>query len=126
MPITFHPRPGTLLVCDFHGFIEPEMVKLRPVVVISPHYIERHRLYAVVPLSQTEPDPFQPFHVHFPHTPVPGERGPCWAPCDMVMSVSVERLDRKKVGRGAYRVACIKQAELDAILAGVKYSLGIK
>lgn len=126
MPITFHPRPGTILVCDFRGFIAPEMIKLRPIVIISPHHIQRPGLYTVVPLSQTPPNPHEPYHVHFPHTPVPGEHGPCWAKCDMVVSVSVDRLDRKKVGRGDYRVVNIKQSELDAILAGVKYSLGIK
>lgn len=126
MTITFHPSAGTVLVCDFRGFIAPEMIKLRPVIVISPHHIKRHGLYTVVPLSQTEPDPHHPFHVHFPHTPVPGGHGPCWAKCDMVVSVSVDRLDRKKVGRGEYRMSNIKPAELDAILNGIKYSLGIK
>lgn len=126
MPITFHPRPGTILVCDFRGFIAPEMIKLRPVVIITPHHIRRSGLYTVVPLSQTAPNPQEPYHVYFPHTPVPGEHGPCWAKCDMVVSVSVDRLDRKKITRGIYRVANIKPDELEAILDGVKYSLGIK
>ena len=37
MPITFHPHPGTVLICDFFtGFQPPEMVKRRHVVVVSP------------------------------------------------------------------------------------------
>ena len=36
MPITFHPSPGTVLICDFTtGFQPPEMVKRRHVVVVS-------------------------------------------------------------------------------------------
>lgn len=27
MAIQFHPDPGTVLICDFTGFREPEMVK---------------------------------------------------------------------------------------------------
>ena len=42
MPLTFHPDPGTLLVCNFDtGFIPPEMVKRRLVVVISPRLRKR-------------------------------------------------------------------------------------
>ena len=37
MAIQEHPHIGTVLFCDFgHGFIEPEMVKRLPVIVISP------------------------------------------------------------------------------------------
>jgi uncharacterized protein YifN (PemK superfamily) len=37
MAITFHPEPRMVLVCDFTtGFKEPEMVKVRPVIVLSP------------------------------------------------------------------------------------------
>ncbi len=36
MPISFHPRAGRMFMCDFSGFQPPEMVKVRPVVVISP------------------------------------------------------------------------------------------
>ena len=127
MPITFHPRPGTVLMCDFTtGFIVPEIVKRRPVVVVSPHHLKRHDLYTIVPLSQTEPTPLEPYHVHFPHTPVAGQFGPCWAKCDLIVSVAAARLDRKKVGRGHYRITNISQLELDAILLAIKYSLGIK
>ena len=35
--LPFQPKPGMLLMCDFDtGFRPPEMVKVRPVVVISP------------------------------------------------------------------------------------------
>ena len=60
--LTFQPKPGTLLVCDFGtGFKMPEMVKKRPVVVISPRR-RRSRLCTVVPLSTTAPNPVERFH----------------------------------------------------------------
>ena len=53
MAINFHPRLGQVLYCDFKtGFRPPEMVKARPVVVLSRNH---HELCTVVPLSGTEP-----------------------------------------------------------------------
>ena len=56
MAIKFYPRQGTLLMCDFNtGFRVPEMVKVRPVVVVSR---TRGQVATVVPLFdyQTESD----------------------------------------------------------------------
>src|SRR3546814_14006270 len=42
MPIREHPVTGTILTCDFNvGFTQPEMIKRRPVVVISPKIANR-------------------------------------------------------------------------------------
>ena len=62
MAITFHPNPGTVLICDFNGLIIPEMVKTRPVVVISPRLRHRTGLCTIIPLSTTPPDPKMPWH----------------------------------------------------------------
>ncbi len=35
--LNFQPKPGSVVYCDYEGFIEPEMVKKRPVIVISKH-----------------------------------------------------------------------------------------
>jgi len=51
MSIPYHPEQGTILICDFKGFIDPEMVKRRPVVVVSPRLRQRGKLCAVVPLG---------------------------------------------------------------------------
>jgi uncharacterized protein YifN (PemK superfamily) len=64
MPLTYHPETGTILICDYNlggGFIEPEMVKRRPVVVISPRFRHRDWLCTVVPLSTTHQ--VQPKHI---------------------------------------------------------------
>jgi uncharacterized protein YifN (PemK superfamily) len=63
MPIKEHPPLGTILICDFDaGFKVPEMVKRRPVVVISPKIESRFGLCTVVALSATEPDPVESYH----------------------------------------------------------------
>lgn len=75
MPIQEHPALGTILTCDFNaGFKEPEMVKRRPVVVISPKIAGRYGLCTVVALSLTEPDPIMPYHCQIdirPELPYP-------------------------------------------------------
>jgi uncharacterized protein YifN (PemK superfamily) len=30
MPLKYHPKQGTILVCDYAGFRPPEMIKTRP------------------------------------------------------------------------------------------------
>ena len=126
MPITFHPRAGCVLVCNFQGFIEPEIVKTRPVVIVSPKWLQRHRLYTVVPLSTTEPNPIEKFHCRLQKDPTPNSNAVVWAKCDMLYTVSMDRLDRFKVGRGAYKTSAVSDDELVAIMACIKYALGIE
>ena len=53
MAIGEHPAPGTILICDFkQGFREPEMVKQRPVIVLSPKIGIRAKLCTVVALAR--------------------------------------------------------------------------
>jgi hypothetical protein len=59
-------RPGAIVICDFsEGFRPPEMVKIRPVVVISPRR-RTAQLVTVVPLSSVAPLPVQPWHYQLP------------------------------------------------------------
>jgi len=57
MAITFYPYPGSVLLYEYppEGTVEPEMVKLRPVVIISEKMKHRGGLVTVVPLSASEP-----------------------------------------------------------------------
>lgn len=57
MPLKFQPRERSVIMCDFRGYEEPEMVKKRPVVVIARN---RHngKLVTVVPLKQHRTCPF--------------------------------------------------------------------
>ena len=132
MALTFRPRPGTLLICDFAtGFKPPEMTKKRPVVVISPR---RRRVMSqvvtVVPLSTAAPNPVEPFHHRMNPRSVPVELGTqeSWAKCDMLYTVSLERLDRVLVNQGGRRVFVaprVQNEDLDAIRQGVVSALGL-
>lgn len=56
MPITFHPKPGQILFCDFSsGFKEPEMIKnKRPVIVLSGPIKGRSNLVTISPKYGTK------------------------------------------------------------------------
>lgn len=55
MPLQYQPKEGSVLICDFRGYEVPEMIKVRPVVVIRKHRTNS-LLVTVVPLSTTAPD----------------------------------------------------------------------
>lgn len=128
MPLTFHPGPGAIVICDFStGFRPPEMVKVRPVVVISPRR-RTTQLATVVPLSSTAPVPAEPWHYRLPPGVYPPARGPIWAKCDMVATVSFDRFDRVRVKSGGtrtYHTFQLGSADLAAILAAVRAALGL-
>lgn len=117
--------------CDFRGLIPPEMDKVRWVVVLSPKHLNRYRLAAVVPISTTAPDHESPWHVKLDKDPAPnGKDGAVvWAKCDMIMSVSYERLsgwwDGKVNGRRNYVKVHVSEDELRRVKRGVLYSLGL-
>ena len=102
MPIKEHPVTGTLLLCDFSvGFKVPEMVKLRPVVVISPKIAARPGLCTVVALSTTKPDPVMSYHceIHVPALPESWSSEVVWVKGDMVNTVGFHRLDFFRLGK---------------------------
>jgi uncharacterized protein YifN (PemK superfamily) len=125
--ITFHPKAGAVLVCDFRGYIEPEIVKTRPVVVISPNHMRRPGLVSVIPLSTTAPLNVEAYHYLLRGNPVPGSAAASiWAKCDLVATVSVERLDRKKVGRGRYAVGNVSMDQVRTMRRCAALSLGLE
>ena len=133
MPLTFHPHPGMVLICDFNtGFKAPEMVKRRPVVVISPHPRRSNQLCTIVPPSTTAPNPVEPFHHRMDPRSRPGKlaRKETCAKCDMLAAVSLQWLDRVMIGKepGGRRIYAAEQVladDLEAIRWGVVIALGI-
>lgn len=95
MPLPYHPKPGTIVLCDYTtGFREPEMVKRRLAVTISPKLKRRDALVTVVPLSMSPPAPVESWHVVVPNDiPDPWGPGLRWAKCDMVATVGYGRLN---------------------------------
>ena len=132
MPIQYQPKAGTILVCDYSGFKAPEMVKRRPVVVLSPQMQGRPSLCTIVPISTEKPKIQTRYHVLLPDLvlPHPFEDGPNWVKGDMLFTASFERLDLFKTGkdmtgRRAYFPVCLTDADFTKIKTAVLCSLGL-
>lgn len=102
MPIQYHPSRGTLLFCDFDNtFKTPEMIKRRPVIVISPPIKGRSGLCTVVCCSTTMPKTTMPYHaqIHL-HEPLPVPLSSSfWIKGDMIYTVSFQRLSLIRAGK---------------------------
>ena len=133
MTLKFYPEQGAILICDFNGFKEPEMVKRRPVVVISPKRKHGPRLCTVVPLSTSPPRPIEGFHLRIdmePPLPDPYSERFCWAKCDMVYQVSFERLSLPffgKISDGTrmYNQRFLPGEKLKEMQRAVAFALGL-
>lgn len=134
MAIKAHPNIGTILTCDFNmGFREPEMVKRRPVVVISPAIAWRPGLYTVVGLSTTPPAPPRPYHsllVLDPPLPPPWDTVEMWVKGDMIAAVGFHRLDHVRIGRDEanrrrYRVDPLSKEQIKDVQRCVLNSIGL-
>ena len=130
MSLKFHPVAGTVIFCNFEGFKAPEMVKQRPVVVVSPKTLKRNRLVTVVPLSTRAPDPVQKFHHKLDPAslPPPSASKTSWAKCDMLYTVGFQRLDllrgKRENGERFYYKHRVTEADLEAIYIAVLAGLG--
>lgn len=127
MPITFHPDPGMVLMCDFTtGFIEPEMVKRRHVIVISPRYRRRTGLCLVVPLSTRPPNPVEPHHYEIPAGRYvfldPDQSS--WVKADMLTCVCFDRLDRVKEN-GKWASPSLSADDFRAVKRAVVAAIGM-
>lgn len=98
-----------------------EMVKTRPVIVVSRDLPGRGKAVSVIPISMTEPAPIQRYHLEidaacFPEVlrRKPGTR---WAICDQVCTVSRDRLDQVQTGYRAGRKTYWKgKVHIDTLL----------
>lgn len=135
MPIEFPVQLGTILLCDYStGFREPEMVKRRPVVVVSPRPRHRTRLCIVVPLSTTPPREASPVACPIDLAqplPEPFSETALWAKADMLATVSFDRLDLFRTGRDQYGKRKYLQPRLPAddlmrIRAAMLHALGME
>lgn len=110
------------------------MVKLRPVVVISPQIQWRPGLCTVVGLSTTPPVPERPYHRRLildPPLPPPWEAAEMWIKGDMVAAVGFHRLDLIRLPRDdeskvrRYRMNPISKQQLKDVQACVLHSMGL-
>ena len=133
MAIQIHPEQGTILVCDFKGFVKPEMVKRRPVVVVSPRLRNRFNLCSVVPLSTTEPQKMMPYHHKIytsPLLPSPYNSPHHWVKADMIYTVSFDRLfllfdGKDDNGKRVYDIRIIDRSDIIKIQQCILHGLGL-
>ncbi|WP_168707785.1 type II toxin-antitoxin system PemK/MazF family toxin [Sphingopyxis sp. PAMC25046] len=127
MALNFYPRAGQVLMCSFSGFVEPEMIKPRPVVVVSPRLPRRSQIVTVVPISLTEPVPLMPYQVRLSKNYHPDEPDdlPCWAIADHVMNLGLYRLSGFKIGRRKWATPQMTGDDLAAVRDGVLHGLGM-
>lgn len=94
--LPYHPRYGEILYCNFDHQQVPEMVKTRPVIVVSRKHTA---LCTVVPLSGTPPEPEEAWNFKLIHVPefLPGNDW--WVKADCLTTVGLFRLDRAKIGK---------------------------
>lgn len=130
-PLPYHPKQGEVLRCDYTGLVPPEMDKVRCVVVLSPKFINRPNLCTVVPLSTTPPDTPEAYHVLLDRDPAPDACGaPVWAKCDMLMTVSFNRLSafwsgRQPDGKRRYVARHVSGLELGKMRQATLAALGL-
>jgi len=126
LPLYYHPNQGDILLCDFtRGFVAPEMLKVRKVIVISPRSTHGRKLCTVIPISSTAPDIEQDWHYLLRTNPLPTDGyKQLWAKCDMLYTVSFERLDKlhRKTRRSnrEYFVPRLDAEDLQGVIAAVK------
>jgi uncharacterized protein YifN (PemK superfamily) len=133
MPISDHPAPGTILICNFDGtFKEPEMVKPRCVIVLSPRIRARARLCTIVCLSTTPPQQVQQYHCQLdirPRLPSPWGSDGIWVKGDMVYSIGFHRLNLIRMGKDGgkriYRMDTISAEQMRQVKCCVLSGLGM-
>lgn len=135
MGIKEHPLQGSIVTVDYSkgGFVEPEMMKRRLAVVLTPKITSRPLLCTVVPLSLTEPDKVMPYHkqIDIPFE-MPKEWGnqPRWIKGDMVNAVGFHRIDLLRLGKDnggkrIYQMQSLPQAMLTVVRTCVLHGLGL-
>jgi uncharacterized protein YifN (PemK superfamily) len=135
MGIKYPVGIGTVLLCDYSrgGFQPPEMVKKRPAIVISPRLPHRDGLCTVIPLSADEPDHPVDYvaRIEFDEPlPYPFPYSVFWAKCDMIATVSFERLDlfhteRDQYGKRRYLHPKMSAEELARVRVCVLKAIGL-
>lgn len=120
--LKFQPNTGSVVYCDFKGFIKPEIIKRRPVIVVARNR-KNNRLVTVVPISATEPIPPEKYHIEmdvgFCSLHLNGVRS--WAKCDLINTISIARLNMvKDTSSGTRYIPKITTTFLTAIKDAIK------
>jgi uncharacterized protein YifN (PemK superfamily) len=113
-----------VLMCDFDGYVVPEIVKNRHVVVLSSKGVNAVGTTLVVPISSKRPNPVSRYHVHFPcdcyDCLAPGTDH--WAKGNLIAHVRLDRLDRVKA-KGVWCTPLISEEDFRKIQGAIKFAL---
>jgi len=133
MAIPYIPGQGTIVICDFKGYVQPEMVKRRPAIVVSPRFRQRPGLCTIVPCSTTAPHRPMPYHYELTldeALPCPYDSLTQWVKCDMFCTVSLDRLFLPYNGKDAngkrdYIIKIIDDADMQRIRECMLNAMGL-
>ena len=131
MAITFRPKRGAILVCDFDmARVPPEFDKPRFVAVISVLEMNhRHGLKpgrcTVVPFSTVPPQKDNQHDIYFKRGSYRTLTEECWAICNTISTVSHDRLDLAFYKGRRAPSEMLTEADLARIATGVRFSLGL-
>lgn len=105
------------------------MTKERRVVIISPRSYNRRHGWGpgrclVIPFSATPPPDVTPAHVPFADNVYRCLTEPTWALCDVISSVSHDRLNNVQVA-GVNQMEDISAPDLERIAVGIRHALSI-
>jgi uncharacterized protein YifN (PemK superfamily) len=128
-PVTFVPAEGMMLLCDFSaGFKPPQMVKVRPVVVLSQR-VRNRQTCIVVPCSSAAPQNTKVVSVILYQSKYSFLDCNSFAKCEMAATVSNGRLFlfRDRVtGRGRdSRLTTVDAGDLANIRRGTARAIGL-
>ncbi|MBV8368636.1 MAG: type II toxin-antitoxin system PemK/MazF family toxin [Candidatus Eremiobacteraeota bacterium] len=118
----FYPKRRMILMCDFDrgGFMPPERVKRRRVVVLRIF----GRIAIVVPLSAAQPREPQPYYASLDPTRYSSITVPVWAKANAITHVAFERLDRVRL-RGYNYTELLTAGDFKRVLLAVAHATGI-
>ncbi|NVJ96268.1 MAG: type II toxin-antitoxin system PemK/MazF family toxin [Marivivens sp.] len=134
MALSYSPKKGTIITANFSsGFKEPEMVKRRLAVVVSPPIQARRGLCTVVPLSLSEPNRVMQYHMQLDipfELPEPWGNVTRWVKGDMICALGWHRLDLLRLGKGdhgkrLYQTETLNSEIMDSIHNCVLFGLGL-
>lgn len=131
MAITFAPKRGAILMCDFElAYISPEMRKSRQVAVVS--VLSNNQRHGLAPGTAT----VIPFTTVVPKTPgaddlfIPAGTywsltKDSWARCKMVTTVSHARLDLILRNNRRHPTEFLSEKHLQELAQGLAFALGL-
>ena len=127
LPPGIFPEQRDVWMCDFDGYVRPEMIKHRRVIVVSPRNAGAG-VALVVPVSTTQPRQPRPVHVRLPGDAVYGcfaGTAEVWVKADLVAHVRFDRLSRVRVNYREIRTVRISRGDFRLVQSAVLRALGL-